>query len=866
MLKTIYTFVHAVLCLPGKLFLSATKFLGKSSQLYFLLFVIANLFAIYSTDHYVSVILAASTLWLCFAISLLNHLLHQEKNDFIEGFITKKESNFLKYANNLTPQFLFFVNIILVCSIIFLLWKLSIHNQSFFDSHSSRIKDWSIYTVDLIFKAVLFDIPEVYNINLTDIQHRGFIGSTIVLFMRLTVLVLVVGSIMHWLELRKTILSCLQILKVYPKIGRTKLLLVLDVYPRQLKYIISLAENHSLQEKVRCHLWEILGESSSLEILPRVENQLQLPRSEEIYLSCLKAMEYLKTGKIEVVEPFLKGSDALIRQSCCTLASWNTEESIHILKSLLNDEKEDIRCYAIESLAKTNFEIAGDILVNIVYSADRSKEERFAAKDSIIALQKLSATTKSDIENMLMHSDSQANRRFSAMILGSIENLEHAVPLAKCLEQDQDENTRFYCILGLHQLGKLAIDKRTVNHEVWNYALQQVLEKACHETYEIARAEAIHCLGSLVAMVDIDSELGSLFVDVSYLMLEWRKSDSAHILDAISTTFRKMQKFSDVINDMIVEETDIDHGSMGTSVIAPVYYQEKRNIFQEEDFTEEINDLEEMAYSVECTEFYQEQRDVFQENESNEDPFEKFDIDAEDLEELERLSSRNGRFVSKVECKKTNKKYIHKYSDNISKHSSIRKEIAILRSIDHPSIVKIEAISNVGYLMPLQGTITLAAKLEQGFFPVNHFFRVMKEICETVSYLHQNSIIYCDLKPENILYFEDRIVLFDFGGAHYRDFDYKPEGTPPFMAPELIFGHQPTKQVDIYSLGILAYQILTGERPGGIAWPVSGSCAPPDLAVVLAQATAFYPKDRYLSVQDFWNSLKQLEQQFKVVK
>ena len=132
-----------------------------------------------------------------------------------------------------------------------LLWKLSFLETSLFTSSSQNFVDWAIYTVDLVFKAVLFDIPEVYGLNLIDIQHQGFVGGSIVLIMRIVVLVLVVGAVLHWSELRKTIYSCLQILKTYPDIGRTKLLLILQMYPRQLSFIVKKCQDHKYSEITR---------------------------------------------------------------------------------------------------------------------------------------------------------------------------------------------------------------------------------------------------------------------------------------------------------------------------------------------------------------------------------------------------------------------------------------------------------------------------------------------------------------------------------------------------------------------------------------------------------------------------------------
>jgi serine/threonine protein kinase len=95
------------------------------------------------------------------------------------------------------------------------------------------------------------------------------------------------------------------------------------------------------------------------------------------------------------------------------------------------------------------------------------------------------------------------------------------------------------------------------------------------------------------------------------------------------------------------------------------------------------------------------------------------------------------------------------------------------------------------------------------------------QIAEALTYLHDRGIIHLDLKPENILITpENQVKILDFGLAFKKglpdllaeDF-FLPHGTPYYIAPEQLVGHRREKRSDLYSLGILFYEMLTGSLP-----------------------------------------------------
>jgi serine/threonine protein kinase len=98
---------------------------------------------------------------------------------------------------------------------------------------------------------------------------------------------------------------------------------------------------------------------------------------------------------------------------------------------------------------------------------------------------------------------------------------------------------------------------------------------------------------------------------------------------------------------------------------------------------------------------------------------------------------------------------------------------------------------------------------------------ICRDLAEALEYAHQNGVIHRDVKPENVFIdsLSGRALLSDFGIAHSNEFDSRLTmtgsaiGTPAYMAPEQIDGAPANARSDLYSLGLLTWEMLTGERP-----------------------------------------------------
>jgi serine/threonine protein kinase len=158
------------------------------------------------------------------------------------------------------------------------------------------------------------------------------------------------------------------------------------------------------------------------------------------------------------------------------------------------------------------------------------------------------------------------------------------------------------------------------------------------------------------------------------------------------------------------------------------------------------------------------------------------------------------------------------------------REARMLASLKHPNIVTVydfgEAQGTYYLLMEFVDGLTLREFLQARRLSLEESLIVIPQICQALQYAHERGIIHRDIKPENILIDKNSDVkIADFGIA--KLLDQEPQnisltgaqdvvGTPHYMAPEQIETPQKVDhRADIYSLGVVFYEILTGELPLG---------------------------------------------------
>ena len=209
--------------------------------------------------------------------------------------------------------------------------------------------------------------------------------------------------------------------------------------------------------------------------------------------------------------------------------------------------------------------------------------------------------------------------------------------------------------------------------------------------------------------------------------------------------------------------------------------------------------------------------------------------------------------------------------------SRFEREEEIGRTLDHPRILKIVAIdpsekSRPYIVMELLDGQTLERLMHQiRPLPENDALAILSQVLEGLEYLHAQGVVHRDLKPQNVMLCSDgSLRIMDFGiakAAASRRMTFggfsPTMGTPDYMAPEQVKGQRGDERTDIYSLGAILYEMVTGRVPfeGTNAYTIMNArllgdpVAPrvhnpairPQVEEIVLHAMARAPEDRYPS-------------------
>jgi serine/threonine protein kinase len=211
-------------------------------------------------------------------------------------------------------------------------------------------------------------------------------------------------------------------------------------------------------------------------------------------------------------------------------------------------------------------------------------------------------------------------------------------------------------------------------------------------------------------------------------------------------------------------------------------------------------------------------------------------------------------------------------------------EAKLLSMLNHPNIVKVFDIGEMHddspyMLMELVPGIHLGEWVERHeLLSVKRVLRILRQVACALDHLHGQGIVHRDIKPANIMVdpdAQDAVKLLDFGiavleGTQDAGLGQGLLGTPAYMAPEQVEGNGCGKAADLYALGALALELLTGkppydypslnlvlaavlhERPG---LPSSRGIDIPGFDAVMERALARDPKERFASAREFVDAL-----------
>jgi eukaryotic-like serine/threonine-protein kinase len=154
-----------------------------------------------------------------------------------------------------------------------------------------------------------------------------------------------------------------------------------------------------------------------------------------------------------------------------------------------------------------------------------------------------------------------------------------------------------------------------------------------------------------------------------------------------------------------------------------------------------------------------------------------------------------------------------------------RREEEIGQQIDHPGVVKTydgEQRSRLYMVIEwVEGRLLRAILNEERRLPIDRAVALTVAICDALDNLHKHGVVHRDLKPENIMVLDgDRIKIIDFGIALKEDERRITQpsltpalGTPDYISPEQVKGQRGDQRSDIYALGAMLYEMLTGQPP-----------------------------------------------------
>jgi serine/threonine protein kinase len=217
-----------------------------------------------------------------------------------------------------------------------------------------------------------------------------------------------------------------------------------------------------------------------------------------------------------------------------------------------------------------------------------------------------------------------------------------------------------------------------------------------------------------------------------------------------------------------------------------------------------------------------------------------------------------------------------------------KREQEIGAALDHPGVMKVFADDDRSQLYMVMewvdGRLLRQIMSEQKKLPPERAIRIAIGICRALEYIHAHGVVHRDLKPENIMVdANDTVKLIDFGiagkeGSRRLTFAKFSQimGTPEYISPEQVKGKRGDGRSDVYALGVMLYEMLTGKAPFQGPNPfaimndrmLNNPIPPreidpsisPQLQEVIYRAIERDPKNRYATAREMAWDLEHLDQ------
>jgi serine/threonine protein kinase len=216
-----------------------------------------------------------------------------------------------------------------------------------------------------------------------------------------------------------------------------------------------------------------------------------------------------------------------------------------------------------------------------------------------------------------------------------------------------------------------------------------------------------------------------------------------------------------------------------------------------------------------------------------------------------------------------------------------KREREIGQLLDHPGIVKTYNGERSRLYMVIEwvdGRLLRSILNEKRKLPSDRAIKITLGMCDALDYMHKRGIVHRDLKPENVMIDEnDGVKLIDFGIAMKEDARRLTHvnmssmlGTPDYISPEQVKGQRGDQRSDIYAMGIMLYEMLTGQVPFSGPNPLAvmnerlmkdpppsrelNKEIPPELEEIVFRALERDPRHRYANAHEMEWDLEHQEQ------
>jgi serine/threonine protein kinase len=221
--------------------------------------------------------------------------------------------------------------------------------------------------------------------------------------------------------------------------------------------------------------------------------------------------------------------------------------------------------------------------------------------------------------------------------------------------------------------------------------------------------------------------------------------------------------------------------------------------------------------------------------------------------------------------------------DKVEYEARFYQEAKAAGRLSHPNIVTIYDVGkngDVAYIAMefLQGRELRDVLNEYPLLPIDQVLDIVVQVAQGLAYAHEHGIVHRDVKPANIMVVRDgHVKITDFGIARMASASVRTQtgmvlGSPKYMSPEQVLGKSIDQRSDIFSLGVMLYEMLTGQQPfvgdtiNAIMFQTINTVPPSPSALnpavpamlnfIVAKALAKNPDDRYRDAGEFANDLR----------